>query len=254
MKKNVILFLTVLLSVLWLEINYAQPVINEAFSRGTTAEPDWIEIYNPSSSQIDISAYKIYDNGGQSGTKPKKLFPSGAVLPANGFYVIVVDLTGDPSDFGLGSGGDKAWIEDASGVLVDSIIIPAITDTAASYGRLPDGSNNWQILIPRTRGSSNGATDVNDEFGSTFTYVLNQNFPNPFNPSTTISYKIAQPGFVNLKVFNILGKEVASLVSEIQSAGSYKIDFDGKNLSSGIYFYQLKAGSFSETRKFTLMK
>jgi hypothetical protein len=254
MKKNFILFLSLLFSFLWLEISYAQPMINEAFSRGTTAEPDWIEIYNPLSSQIDISGYKIYDNGGQSGSKPKKLFPAGTILPAKGFYVIVVDLTGDPSDFGLGSGGDKAWLEDASGTLLDSIVIPAITDTATSYGRLPDGSDNWQILNPRTRGSSNGATDVNDEFGSTFTYVLNQNFPNPFNPSTTISYKIAQPGFVNLKVYNILGKEVASLVSEIQSAGSYKVEFEGKNLSSGIYLYQLSAGSFRETKKFTLMK
>lgn len=254
MNKNKTLFPYLLLSFLVMEITYAQPVINEAFSRGTTTEPDWIEIYNPSSSQIDISGYNIYDNAGQSGSKPKKLFPSNTILPPNGFYAITVDLTGDPSDFGLGSGGDKAWLEDASGVLVDSIIIPAITDTAASFGRLPDGSNNWQLLIPRTRGSSNNVTDVNDEFGSVFTYVLNQNYPNPFNPSTTISYQVAQTGFVTLKVFNILGKEVRSLVNEIQSAGFYEIEFDAKNMSSGIYIYQLKAGSFGETRKFTLMK
>ena len=254
MKKNVILFLLLIISFLFLEINYAQVKINEAFSRGTTAEPDWIEIYNLSSSSIDISAYKIYDNGGQSGTKPKKLFSSGAVLPANGFYVIVVDLTGDPSDFGLSSGGDKAWLEDASGILLDSIVIPAITDTAASYGRLPDGSDNWQILNPRTRGTSNGATSIDEETNIISEFRLNQNFPNPFNPSTTISYQIAQTGFVTLKVFNILGKQVASLVNEIQSAGSYKIEFNGKNLNSGIYFYQLNAGSFSETKKFTLMK
>jgi len=253
MKKNVILFLTVLFSFLLLGISYAQPVMNEAFSRGTTTEPDWIEIYNPSSSQIDISGYKIYDNGGQSGSKPKMEFPSGSVLESNGFFVIVT-ADGSAADFGLGSGGDKAWLEDVSGVLVDSIIIPAITDTAASFGRLPDGSDNWQLLIPRTRGSSNSATDVNDDFGSTFTYVLNQNYPNPFNPSTTISYQVAQTGFVTIKVFNILGKEVRSLVNEIQSAGSYRIKFDAKNLSSGIYLYQLNVGSFSETKKFTLMK
>lgn len=254
MKKiDTMLYCMSILFLLW-GVSFAQPKINEAFSRGTTAEPDWIEIFNPSSSQIDISAYKIYDNGGQSGTKPKKLFPSGAVLPANGFYVIVVDLTGDPSDFGLGSGGDKAWLEDASGTLLDSIVIPAITDTATSYGRLPDGSNNWQILNPRTRGTSNGATSVEDETNIISEFRLNQNFPNPFNPNTTISYQIAQTGFVTLKVFNILGKEVAFLVNEIQNAGSYKIEFDGKNLSSGIYLYQLNAGSFSETKKLTLIK
>ena len=77
-------------------------VMNEIYTRGTTADPDWIEIFNSSTSAIDIGGYKIYDSGGQSGTKPKKEIPTGTVVPPNGFWVIVTDDTSS-SGFGLSS-------------------------------------------------------------------------------------------------------------------------------------------------------
>jgi predicted extracellular nuclease len=228
-------------------------VINELFSRGTAAELDWIEIYNPATSSIDITGYKIYDSGGFNGTKPKKLFPGGSVIPANGFLVIITDDT-DPSGFGLSSSGEKVWFENASGTVIDSVDLVAVTDTSASYGRLPDGSANWQILVPRTRGFSNVVTDVENEFNSISEYRLNQNYPNPFNPTTTISFTIPATSNVSLKVFNILGKEVATLVNETKSAGNYSINFNASGLSSGVYFYQLTTDNFTSTKKFTLMK
>lgn len=85
-------------------------------------------------------------------------------------------------------------------------------------------------------------------------YVLDQNYPNPFNPTTKISYQLPQSGYVNLKVFNTLGKEVASLVNEEKSAGHYKVDFNAQGLSSGIYFYTIQSGSFQETKKMILLK
>jgi predicted extracellular nuclease len=228
-------------------------LINELFSRGTAAELDWIEIYNPTSSSVDITGYKIYDSGGQSGSKPKKEFPAGSVIPANGFLVIITDDT-DPSGFGLSSSGEWVWFENTSGTVIDSINLVAVTDTAASYGRLPDGNANWQILVPRTRGYSNVFTDVEDNFNSINEYRLNQNYPNPFNPTTTISFTIPASGNVSLKVFNILGKEVATLVNETKSAGNYSVDFNAAGLSSGVYFYQLTTDNFTATKKFTLMK
>ncbi len=228
-------------------------VINELFSRGTAVELDWIEIYNPATSSIDITGYKIYDSGGFNGTKPKKLFPGGSVIPANGFLVIITDDT-DPSGFGLSSSGEKVWFENASGTVIDSVDLLAVTDTSASYGRLPDGSANWQILVPRTRGFSNVVTDVENEFNSISEYRLNQNYPNPFNPTTTISFTIPATSNVSLKVFNILGKEVATIVNETKSAGNYSINFNASGLSSGVYFYQLTTDNFTSTKKFTLMK
>jgi photosystem II stability/assembly factor-like uncharacterized protein len=85
-------------------------------------------------------------------------------------------------------------------------------------------------------------------------YSLSQNYPNPFNPSTIINYQIPKAGFVTLKVYDILGREVAELVNKEKVAGSYKVNFNAENLSSGIYFYQLKTKEFSETKKMMLIK
>jgi len=96
-------------------------------------------------------------------------------------------------------------------------------------------------------------TSVDDEEGPT-AYYLSQNYPNPFNPSTTIEYQIAEAGIVSLKIYDILAREVATLVNEEKSTGRYRVEFTASGLSSGIYFYQLIAGSFVETKKMILMK
>lgn len=85
-------------------------------------------------------------------------------------------------------------------------------------------------------------------------YSLLQNFPNPFNPSTIISYTLASANNVSLKIFDMLGKEVATLVNERQNSGSYSISFDGSNLSSGMYYYKLESGNFTDTKKMILVK
>jgi hypothetical protein len=85
-------------------------------------------------------------------------------------------------------------------------------------------------------------------------FRLEQNFPNPFNPSTSIQYALSSRQFVSLKVFDVLGNEVATLINEDKPAGSYQIDFNANDLSSGIYFYQLKAGSFVDTKKMILLR
>ncbi len=85
-------------------------------------------------------------------------------------------------------------------------------------------------------------------------FVLEQNYPNPFNPTTTIAYQLPTAGNVSLKVFDMLGKEVASLVNGRQEAGSYTVNFNANQLSSGVYFYRLQAGSFVQTRKMMLVK
>jgi hypothetical protein len=87
-----------------------------------------------------------------------------------------------------------------------------------------------------------------------FNYGLQQNYPNPFNPSTIISYQIPHQGFVTLKIFDVLGSEVAVIVNEEKLSGNYEIEFNATDFPSGIYFYQLRAGSFVETKKMILLK
>ena len=96
--------------------------------------------------------------------------------------------------------------------------------------------------------------EVNINRALVLKYQLNQNYPNPFNPTTTIKYSVAKNGSVTLKVFDVLGRQVASLVNEVQKAGEYKVNFNAQKLSSGVYFYTLKAGNFNQTKKFILMK
>lgn len=130
-------------------------MMNEIFSRGTATDPDWIEIYNPNSAPVTLTGYLIYDGGGNAGTKPKMPFPTGAFVPANGFYVIVTDVTTEAYGFGLGSGGDEVWLENAGGTVIDHQVVPAMPVTTTSYSRIPDGSTNWQISNTITRGAPN---------------------------------------------------------------------------------------------------
>lgn len=108
------------------------------------------------------------------------------------------------------------------------------------------------INFDGTFGNTTGIISINNEIPERF--ELLQNYPNPFNPSTSIRYKIYEAGNVNITVFDILGNSVYELVNEKQSAGTYEVSFRAENLSSGNYFYRLVAGSFTETKKMTLVK
>ncbi|MCL6099667.1 MAG: T9SS type A sorting domain-containing protein [Bacteroidetes bacterium] len=85
-------------------------------------------------------------------------------------------------------------------------------------------------------------------------FGLEQNYPNPFNPSTTINYSLPRSGFVSMKIYDVLGKEIKTLISETKIAGNYSIKFDGVNLPSGIYFYQMKTSEYMRTKKMILLK
>jgi hypothetical protein len=106
--------------------------------------------------------------------------------------------------------------------------------------------NNWL---------TNGVTGVEEEaVGAPLEFELSQNYPNPFNPTTQISYSVPQKSDVTLKVFNLLGMEVATLFSGVQDAGKHVAAFDATGVSSGVYFYRLQAGSVSITKKMLFMK
>ena len=85
-------------------------------------------------------------------------------------------------------------------------------------------------------------------------YSLNQNFPNPFNPSTKIRYSIKDVVFVNLVIYDILGRRIETLVNEEKSPGEYEINFSGHNLASGVYLYKLTAGTFTQIKKMQILK
>lgn len=98
-----------------------------------------------------------------------------------------------------------------------------------------------------------GATDIKDSRIPT-QFELLQNFPNPFNPSTTIAFNLPKAGNVKLTVYDPLGREVAVLVDDFRSAGTYRVNFDASALNSGIYFYRIISGEYNQTRKLILLK
>ena len=85
-------------------------------------------------------------------------------------------------------------------------------------------------------------------------YGLQQNYPNPFNPSTNIQFSIPEQQLVQLKVYNVIGQEVATLVNDVMNQGNYSVAFNADNFSSGVYFYKLETGKFSEVKKMILAK
>jgi hypothetical protein len=116
-----------------------------------------------------------------------------------------------------------------------------------------DGYWEWMSLdYIGVRGST--VVNVETESQLPLTFVLEQNYPNPFNPSTTINYQLPIANMVNLKVYNLLGQEVATLVNERQPAGTYKVKFDASDLASGMYIYKIKSGDYNVSKKMLLLK
>jgi minor extracellular serine protease Vpr len=140
----------------------------------------------------------------------------------------------------------------------DTVIFRADTSTSGVRSSLFSGSN-WAGISSNLRirtivASGAGSTSVETIGGIPETYALDQNYPNPFNPSTTIGFSIPSQKKVVLRVFNILGQEVCTLLNEDMAAGNYKVAWNTSGIASGTYFYRLQAGSFVESRKMVLLK
>ncbi len=124
-------------------------------------------------------------------------------------------------------------------------ILRVSDNAAADTGSIRAWSVTIEYGSPVSVSSNSGVVDG---------YKLSQNYPNPFNPSTTINYTIPKSGLVSLKVFDISGREVATLVNEVKTAGTYNFKFNASSLSSGVYFYRLQANEFVDTKKMFLVK
>ncbi len=159
---------------------------------------------------------------------------------------LIVATSGQGVFASLNSGG--LWTPADSG-LTDGYTYCLVVNGSTLFAGALDGEI-W------SRPLSEVVTAVNEKYkGSVVNnFKLNQNYPNPFNPTTTITYQIPHSELVNIKIYDALGREIQTLVNENKNAGNYSISFNGVNLSSGIYFYKLKAGNFTSIKKMVLMK
>jgi len=134
----------------------------------------------------------------------------------------------------------------------------------ANYGMNLGSTWDYQILAVEGWGGSSGNANITVSVGSSSSdesqriipegYALEQNYPNPFNPTTTISFSLQSKSYVSLKIFDVLGREVSTLVSKELSAGTYSQQWIPGSLPSGVYFYRLQTGLFTETKRLVLLK
>jgi hypothetical protein len=193
----------------------------------------------------DSSQRKMWDDG-----------THGDALAGDSIYAVQFDYTtlnqvGQIYKFGIRGGDNEAGSGGFGANEVININDGASTFKAESqWGEINVGFYSaWDY--PNHKPA--GATSVGPD-GTPLVYSLGQNYPNPFNPATVIDFSIAKQSVVTLKVFNILGQEVSTLVNETMLPGNHQVSFNARNLASGMYFYRLQAGNFTDIRKMVILK
>jgi plastocyanin len=182
--------------------------------------------------------------------------------------VVVSDFAFTPADLTIHVGDTVRW-ENQSGVHNVVADDSSFTNGPASASAwtfdkvfTSVGNSRYYCVIHGTPGGGgmsgiirvNSSTGIKDNVSQPDRFLVEQNYPNPFNPTTTIRYTLPQNGLVTVKVFNILGKELATVVNGVESAGFHEVQFDAANLPSGIYFYRVQDRNFTQTKKMLLLK
>jgi len=266
----------------------ADPVFNEILydPTGANSGNQLIEIKNVGDETANIGGWWLCK------LLTYTQLPAGVTIPADGIIVLHVGgsgtntstdiylssmsaLNASASDLGLyvnasftssssmqdfvqwGSGGrGRESVAVSKGIWTAGNFVPDVAEGhSIEYDGDGEHSSDWVDQPTPTIGQENGiVTSLTREKTLPSEYILAQNYPNPFNPVTTIAYQLPQAGRVSIIVYDLLGSEVATLVNNVQSAGIHTVKWNAINVASGIYFYRLKAGSFTQTRKLVVIK
>lgn len=217
---------------------------------------DWIELYNNTNAEISLSGYFLSDD---SDDMTQWAFPD-TFISANSYLIVWADKdeeqTGLHANFKISASGEAIYLVNSDTTIVDEVAFGEQT-TDISFGRYPNGTGDFVQMSPSFSATNHAEiTDVETgertELPNEFT--LEQNYPNPFNPTTTIRFSMPATGEATLKIYNLAGQVVATLVDEQLSQGNHEFQWNAVNLPSGIYFYSFKSGSYSETKRMVLLK
>ena len=225
---------------------------------------DYIELYNYGNESVDIGGYLITDNiGDYDNYYQIPIGNDSTIIQPGGIILLWADKDSEQGVFHLelklsGSGEQVALFMPDSTTVVDTLSYGEQT-VDISYGRYPDGSDTWQQMNPTPGASNTQELFTMDSNTMPNSYKLYPAYPNPFNPETTISYDLPEQSFVDITIYDILGKKVSKIVNELQSAGHKSIiwnaeDEYGYQVSAGIYIYQVQANDFIQTKKMILVK
>ena len=213
-------------------------------------QEDGVSIGNPSFSQTNgnfIVVDRIDFNSSSDEIWAIDLFEgNSSLVESNGSSVGFPKYSTDDSRLVFQKVDDQGVTNLRQILLNNDKITPAgVSQAYVSGGQLP----SWYAI-----GNRPTSVEENDSEPISNNFILSQNYPNPFNPTTKIEFSIPKATFVKLKIYDALGREITTLVNENLSNGNYKVNFDATDLSSGIYFYRLDAGKFSQNRKMLLLK
>ncbi|MBU1679065.1 MAG: CotH kinase family protein [Bacteroidetes bacterium] len=238
---------------------------------------DWIELYNNSGENVNIGGWIFKDDDDLH----EFVIPTGTLLNADDYLILCRDTikfkVGFPEaknifgnfDFGLSSNGELIRLYDYNMNLIDSV---AYGSASPWPGEANGQGHTLSLLNPSLDNSRSENWDASRGIGTpckindTFTsaeissqnlptkFELYQNYPNPFNPSTIIKFQVASSKFIKLHVFDILGREIQTLVNEQKPPGNYEIEFSAVGLPSGVYFYRIKTENYNATKKMVLLR
>ena len=236
--------------------------INEFMSKNDTTirDPyneleDWIEIYNADTVAIRMRNWYLTDNF----SNPKKWRFPDTTIAVGGFLLIWADEETNQgplhATFKLERSGERIGLYrgDSLSVAVVDTISFGYQQSDEALGRIPDGATTWQVVRRATPGYSNRLTDVN-ETTTPARFALHAPYPNPFNAAVTIRYQLPERSPVRLSIFDVLGREVQTLLNGEMQAGTHSAVWNANLFSSGMYFCRLQSGKNASMAKVLLMK
>ena len=266
----------------------AQVRINEVGYNDVTFEgaASWVELYNAGSTEVDVASLVLCDFPAYPTVNTLTVLgSSGYVIPADGYLVLAWAVLDSDAEVGLykaGTGGSgfgdfnnmldymqygsaghqRESVAVSAGVWVANEFV-ASSEAGMSLQFVDNGtpgSGNWVTAAATPNEANQTSTSIDDFDEAPNAFRLHANYPNPFNPTTAISYDLQQNGNVHLAVYDVFGREIAELVNNTQASGTYSVNWNGQDASgqtvaSGVYFYRLTLdGITSRSRVMTLLK
>ena len=218
---------------------------------------DWIELYNPTNQIVNLSGLFLVEGADQW------QFPDTmSTIQPGGFLIVWCDDNESQgpmhTNFKLSMNGEQIVLMRSDGITIIDSISFGSQEVDQSYGRIPDGNQEWSFMVP-TPGLPNIEMFIDRSDLIPEEYHLSQNFPNPFNPSTVIQYSLPKSNFVYLKIIDLEGREVKTLINSFQISGNKSVIWNatnnqGRPVAAGMYFYLIESGEFLSAKKMILIK
>lgn len=287
--KNRIQLLVLIFIFISFQAAFGQVRINEVGTNGVAFQgaQKWVELYNAGTDAVDVGTLIFCDFPQYPEVRSLSVLAGDLTIPAGGFLVVAwpsLDMNNsNDAEIGLYESGTfdfndptkvldymqwgnashtRAGAAVSAGVWVanEFVAAPSAGESLQFIDNGAPGSGNWVLGAPSPNGENVLLTSIEDAARVPGDFTLIGNYPNPFNPSTTIMYELNKPGYIALTIYNVLGQRVITLFEGQQGLGTFELAWDGKNargelMTSGVYFYRLNVdGTPGASRIMTLLK